>query len=69
MKTRLANQSAVAIQKIAATGEDLKNLGDKFGGRGKGRLGAAQSLSGKAGRVDIASVHHKDIDGKEGEFM
>ena len=29
-----ANQSAVAIQKVAATGEDLKNLGDKISGVG-----------------------------------
>ena len=29
-----ASQSAVAIQKIAATGEDLKNLGDKISGVG-----------------------------------
>ena len=29
-----ANQSAVAVQKIAAVGEDLKNLGDKISGVG-----------------------------------
>lgn len=31
---------------------------------GIGRLGAVQSLSGKAGWVDIAFIHHKDIDRK-----
>ena len=29
-----ANQSAVAVQKIAAVSEDLKNLGDKISGVG-----------------------------------
>ncbi len=29
-----ANQSAVAVQKISAVGEDLKNLGDKISGVG-----------------------------------
>lgn len=32
-------------------------------------MGAAESLCGKTGWVDIAFIYHKDIDGKEGEFM
>ncbi len=30
--------------------------------------GAAESLCGKAGRVDIACIHHKDLDGKDGNL-
>ena len=32
-------------------------------------MGAAQSLCGKAGRMDIACIHHTDLEGKEGELM